>query len=106
MNGADKKLIAAWRKVANGGIPLSGIGGGPMFSAERKELADLFAAFDRALADTPPLVEVPSQWCVIHDRSAHHGWLHCPDGRIVWGYEEGTAPTCDLRPLMYVEAKP
>ena len=78
MNDADKKLIDAWREWPT--------------QFDTLELLDVLAAFDRALADTPTLVETGRSWCVTHAQT----WARCRAGDT----------TCDLRPLVYVEAKP
>lgn len=80
MNDADKKLIDAFRYDGY--------------------LKDLFAAVDRALADTPTLVASSLTYCKSHDQFTSNDSPSCDVGAL---YED---LPCDLRPLVYVEARP
>lgn len=97
MNDADKKLIDAWHQF----IAHPELGSDEI--CHETYLVDVFAAFDRALADTPTLVETGWIICRVH------GMLVLPKGDTSCCCDIGAAgycDTCDLRPLVYVEPKP
>ena len=97
MNGADKRLIDAWRKIAT---PTNWKTA--RLDVARSELIDLLAAFDRALADTPTLVRVDGvMWCVEHDDMAYEG-NDCAAAFHDREPEGTEGEPCDLRPLGYV----
>ena len=88
MDNADKKLIDEWR--------------GQTASQWHNWIANsivaaLIAAFDRALADTPTLVEIPAQWCRTHRKTLRATTATCCFN------SDGPNEGCDLRPLVYRE---
>ena len=95
MSDADKRLIDAWRKIAT---PTNWKTA--RLDVARSELIDLFAAFDRALADTPTLVNVGVNYCTVH-----HGIANEDDGPVcdfAGHNRRGSDAPCDLRPLGYL----
>ena len=95
MNDADKNLIDAWRTKASLSYREHCCHDGRWTTYR-----DLFAAFDRAMAHTPTLVNVGVNYCTVH-----HGIINEDDGPVcdfAGHNRRGSDEPCDLRPLGYV----